>query len=211
MAKLITTSLLGSIDWYNQAYPAMKQSAYKQLSDQLNRVFTSSPAIEYGQAFERRVELDVHKLKHIEGHKLTGSDNYVEIVNAVKEGNFQRKIKKIVNLDSTDYCLYGKIDVDLPELIVDLKTTGSYKKDKYLKTTQHLMYCVITGKTKFKYIVAEWAKYPQIKQVHYETYNMPSLEIAQDKLYAKIRAAIAFINSDDKLKEAYNTTFCMYS
>lgn len=211
MAKLITTSLIGAIEFYQTCPAHWKKDALKGLSNQLNRVkWEPTPAIQNGFDFEKRVELDSHKMKHMQSFELIGTDNYKSIVNKVFKGQFQRVTKKIVNIDGVEYCLYGRIDVYFPNKIVDLKTTGSYKKDKYLKTTQHLMYCYSENTNTFQYIIAEWDLYPTIKAVHIENYEMESREKTKEILFNRIRSAISFINKDERLKKAYNTTFCRF-
>jgi len=87
--------------------------------------------------------------------------------------------------------LYGIIDYDYPEMIVDLKTVVSYSCGKYKDYAQHQCYALIREKNgnpikAFKYLVTDF------KKVYQETY-IPS-KIMFDKLMFTVYEFIAFIN-----------------
>ena len=87
--------------------------------------------------------------------------------------------------------LYGIIDYEFPDMIVDLKGTSNYKCNKYKDNTQHAMYSLIRHVNDlpieaFKYKVSDYVNDFQ------ETY-IPS-ENMFDKLMITIYGFINFIN-----------------
>lgn len=73
-------------------------------------------------------------------------DNYNQYI---KGGYYQVRVKKYYK----DILILGIIDVLQPDVIYDIKTTGSYKLGKYYKTSQHLIYPFCTGIKHFAYLV----------------------------------------------------------
>lgn len=69
----------------------------------------------------------------------------------VKNGLYQVKVSKMYN----DILLYGIIDVLQPNKIYDIKITKTYKTGKYYNTSQHKVYCYITGIKNFAYLINE--------------------------------------------------------
>jgi len=87
--------------------------------------------------------------------------------------------------------LYGILDFDFPEMIVDLKTVAHYSCNKYADYSQHPMYSLIrqlNGKPikAFKYLITDF------KRVYQETY-IPSDHMYQ-VLMQNVFEFIAFIN-----------------
>jgi hypothetical protein len=156
MGLLITPSILNSADWLVDCPDSWKTRAFQGLKDALQRVFTSTKATEEGIYFENMIYSALEKDPKATHHDPTIA-HFMEVC---RGGDFQAKYTKDVKVDGETYTLYGKLDVDLPEIVLDIKTTGTYKKGKYLATPQHLIYCLITGKEEFKYHVAEWKRDP---------------------------------------------------
>ena len=69
----------------------------------------------------------------------------------VKDGLYQVKVSKPYK----NILLLGIIDVLQPDRIYDVKTTKTYKVGKYYNTSQHKVYCYITGIKNFSYLINE--------------------------------------------------------
>lgn len=87
--------------------------------------------------------------------------------------------------------LYGIIDYDFPDMIVDLKTVVEYSCNKYEKYAQHPTYALIRKNNgqpikAFKYLITDF------NRVYQETY-IPTEQMYQ-KLMFTIYEFIAFIN-----------------
>lgn len=132
MSRLVTASLIGSINWYKNCYPTQKQKAAKDLRNMLARIATpASPALLLGIKFENAV----CKATALKPEEVAGNDHFKWIVEETRGGQFQRKTTSMLNIDGYDYCLYGKIDAWFPDIIKDIKTTSNYKgEDSYKKS-----------------------------------------------------------------------------
>lgn len=105
----------------------------------------------------------------------TGAQKYMEVIIHTHLGNIK---------------LYGIVDYEFPDMIVDLKGTDNYKCNKYKDSTQHPVYSLIrhlkgTPIKQFKYLVSDY------ENVFQETY-IPSQNM-YDKLMLIIFEFIAFI------------------
>lgn len=69
----------------------------------------------------------------------------------VKGGLYQVKVSKPYK----DIVLLGVIDVLQPNNIYDVKTTSRYEVGEYYNTSQHKIYCYITGIKNFSYLINE--------------------------------------------------------
>ncbi|RZJ89603.1 MAG: hypothetical protein EOO20_10510 [Chryseobacterium sp.] len=106
----------------------------------------------------------------------TGKQEYMEVVIHSHVGNIK---------------LYGIVDYDYPEMVVDLKGTEKYKCGKFEDNTQHPVYSLIRKLNNkpikaFKYLVSDYTREYQ------ETY-IPTEQMYQ-KLMFTIYEFIAFIN-----------------
>jgi hypothetical protein len=154
MGKLITPSILNSFEWLRNCPPSWSAKALKDAKSALLRRFTSTKATQQGIRFENEIYSALTNDAMAESNDLI-VDKFLEVCRA---GDFQAKYTKDVIVDGVTYTLYGKLDVDLPKVVLDLKTTKNYKQGKYLATPQHLIYCFLTGKKEFEYHVCEWRK-----------------------------------------------------
>ena len=211
--KLVTSSLIGSIEWMRTAPSSVKkddpdQRSWKQVAfDDLHgmlirKPWAPTPEITHGIDFEDAV---YNSMKH--GHT-KGSKEYLEILAGCRGGSVQDVLKGDVNIDGTTYFLYGKTDVLFDNLIVDIKTTKSYKPNKYLSKVQHLIYCYLSKIKNFKYIIAEWDTYPKIHKVHYEDYTAPGPCELEQILFERITKAMDFLKTRPILWKAYEETYC---
>jgi len=215
---LMTPTLWNSIDWLQKCPPSWKEKAYTDLSNTLNRIFTSNPAVERGMSFER----DICNKRMDTGKYDVAADlneKYEKAFNMIHaEGyGFQHKTKKIMSFDGKDFLLYGKMDVFNPEggPVIDIKTTGNFKGDSsYLSGWQHKVYCYCTERDEFIYIVYELTDLPgnivALKDIHFVEYKVTSFAVLEEELRCKLESVVKFLRSDVKLKEAYMRKFNQY-
>lgn len=83
-----------------------------------------------------------------------------KLQHAVKQ---QEYIEAIVQTPIGGIKVYGFIDYTYTDMFVDLKTTGSYKKDKYKINNQHKCYPLlaqINGRnvSKFNYLITDFSR-----------------------------------------------------
>jgi len=177
----------------------------------LNRKWTSNPAVERGMAFE-----DALCNKKLEKYEidadLTDKFNaaYEEIHSP--DSNFQAKAKKFVMFDNKEFILYGKIDVKLPNKIIDIKTTGNYRgQGSYLSGWQHKVYCLCEKIADFEYIVFEFNNLGLLTDVHRISYHVYSFAELEKEVMDKLKSVVEFLRKDNKLKVAYMKVFNMYN
>lgn len=141
-----------------------------------------------------------------------GSEYFREVVAKAKGGKFQEKAKKIREITIPDagvipVCIYAKADVVFPALLLDIKTTGKYRKGKYLDTAQHLIYCEAFGIKDFQYVIAEWEGEAgqKIGAVHYEDFEAGEELPRQVDAWAE--KTIGFLYSRPDLWQGYERIF----
>jgi len=212
MSKLITTSILDSYDWYVNCPPNFKTDAFKQITDSLNRKpWSPTPAILRGMAFEKKVCENLDEISRVEFlARFEGHTPKVGIFwDKCRGGHQQAKVSKTIDIDGISYYFYGKRDIAFADKTIDIKTTGDYKGPKnYLSKNQHNMYIACTEIEQFEYLIAE---YDDVKGVCVDVFEIPvtvKAEEALSKIVTKVREFINFIDTDDELKKAYNSTFC---
>lgn len=213
---LITTSLIGAVEWFIKSPSSWKDRAYTGLIDALSRKFTPNPAVERGMAFERKINaaitLPTEKdfLDFFKDEKPT--EKVVEFYKECFGGQQQKVLKKFVTINEQSYCLYGKSDIYFPSIIKDIKTTHSWKgKNNYLSTTQHLMYCYIAAIPNFKYIVGIFDDDNDGKLVDVQTVSFTAdMTLLENQLFDRIKDCITIIENDADLKKLYLTKFCLY-
>jgi|GEM_PF-3574746 hypothetical protein len=206
MSRLITPSLIGSVDWFKKAPPSWKEKAYTDLTNTLSRIYTEpSPEIKQGMEVE-------HKLNSVlteKNYSVKCSDNFRKLINKCKNSVQQKKSKKIIDIEGESFCLYGKIDYLFPKQIIDLKTTKEYKPEKYLNSWQHKIYCYNEGIEDFLYLIAEMED-GKIEQVYELPYKVTAFEEIEASICGKIIQTIRFLELDEHLYHLYNTKFCLY-
>jgi hypothetical protein len=160
-------TLIDSFYWYKRGY-----NEKQELIDKINRVKSEMPeAAKKGVAFENVINVLLksgnHKLlmdaEYYESNGFTFRTEIVnriaaKLINATKQ---QEYIQAVVETPVGGIKVYGFIDYSYPDMFVDLKTTGSYKKDKYKINNQHKCYPLlaqINGRTihKFNYLVTDF-------------------------------------------------------
>ena len=210
MSRLITSTLFNSIDWYKNCPPDRKEKALNDLTDTLARIWNKpNESVKRGMDFEK---LLYSVLEMDKEEKMISSNFFRTIARACKGGIFQKKIKKFIEIDGTEYCLFGKVDVWFPDIIKDIKTTGNYKgRDSYLKGMQHKLYCYIEHIKRFEYIVAEFTGLGgPIVNVHTIPYEVENWNGLEEEIIKEVRKAMSFLREDTKLFDLYATKYCLY-
>ncbi len=213
MSILITQSLAGNIDFYKTANAEWKDRAYASLKNTLGRVWTgmSEPA-QRGVDFENTIYNLLRAKKSLE--EIGGSEYFQQIVKACEGGKFQEKIKFFLTIDDVEYCMYGKLDVLKPELIIDVKTTGKWNRwseEKYYKSLQHHMYCFGKKIPKFEYHVAVFNDPDKkIQQYHIIPYDATTWAEEETLLIKKVREMRDFLEGVDELNELWKTKYSKY-
>lgn len=209
MGKLITASLISSIEFTKTAPPSWAEKAYKDLWNQLARV----PWKEVPDYVQRGFDFE-DKVQKIVTNGVTEtvkcSDTFREICRECVGGKFQVTTKSNMKIDDIVYTLYGKIDNKQPDCILDIKTTGKFKETKYTESIQHMIYCHNEKMKYFKYLVAlfnEQGKLYDHVVVPVTIDDFQELEVA---LRERIREALQFLKEDNELWELYMTKFNKY-
>lgn len=220
MALLITPTLLDSIDWVKKCPPSWKDRAYQSLDDTLNRRWNPSKAITRGINFEKQICHGANPVDEIKPHLRDKFNEAYKLIHA--EGHdFQAKAKKIVEYNAREYCLYGRIDVNFPKKIIDIKTTGNYRgKQSYLSKWQHKFYTLLEQKEHFQYVVFEFGDdkgkedsdaAELLVDIHIIDYYAEDFAAINDEIMAGIEGMANFLNEHALFKKAYLTKFNMYN
>ena len=219
MSKLITPSLFSSIKWLETCPESYKEDAYEQLRGMLARdqKWDPSPQIIRGMDFEKKVE---SVLMSGRADELNVSKEFREFLTVCKGGKWQKKTKTYMTIDGTEYCLFGKIDVDFPAKIIDLKTTGKVPwkgfEHKYLSSAQHKIYCHNEQKPDFTYIIALFNDVKgqelnkKIESVHYVDYHVESFDRLAEEIRELIGEAMMFFDQYPELFKLFNTKYSKY-
>ena len=216
---LITTSLMGAIDWYKKSPINWKDRAYKDLYNTLNRIYTQKESTNWGMEFENKIrelcslsENEIETLGELNLGKFYTHEIVPEIKNVIamcKGGRWQTKINSIEMINGKECFLFGKTDVQFPECIVDIKTTGNFKRDSYLNSMQHLFYTYLTGVERFFYIIAVWKEAPILDRVEIIQIDTP-VQTAKDAVRDQAALVLEFLESRPTLWDAYRNKFCLY-
>jgi len=211
MSRLITSSLVGAIDWYESCYESQKDKALRDLERQLARDYSEPP----GLSLRRGIEFEDMVYAYARRQTDKGSDHFKWFVAECKGGVFQKKVKKFVKLDGIEYCLYGKLDVWFPTVIKDIKTTGRWKGDKnYLDTFQHWLYCYLADIGHFEYLVAVFdgvdEENKRVKEHHKVDFWAPNKADVETVIMATVEKVAKFMADRKELFELYTTKFSLY-
>jgi len=215
---LVTQNLISSINWCMSAPNSVikpekggdgqmtwKQKAYDDLHNIVNRVKTPFP-----EPARQGVEFEKQVYKCASSVTMKGSKNFQEVVNAVKGYEFYQKGGLTKLIGGHQCYLYAKYDaIRKGDKLIDIKTTASYKPGKYLNGFQHKLYCYIADIDWFKYVIAEWDKYPKIKDVYEEVFEVTDKEMLEKEIEYTIMDAFELLK-DLNLWDAYRETYCLY-
>lgn len=115
----------------------------------------------------------------------------------VKGGLWQQTCKKDLRVNNQDFLLYGRVDVLKRDTIYDIKFTSNYELDKYLNSSQHLIYLYCLGLPKFQYLISDGKDY-WIDDYH----NHAGIE---GEIKSKISDFMAYLENDKEAKEMFLT------
>lgn len=209
MAKLITPTILNSLAFLQSTSKSWREKAYDDLYNSLARNY--GPWEDAPEAIRKGVEFEDTVYKHANKTERGGSEKFNQVCDMVKGGNFQKKSKKFLTLKGIEYCIYSKLDVRLPNKIIDLKTTMNYKgPQKYLDTIQHKFYCYTEDCLDFEYVVVTWDVGYTIDEIFVVPYHVDDMNLVEADIANATMNFVAFIDADPKLKEAYENKFCLY-
>lgn len=207
MSKLITASLVSAVEWAESCPPSWREKAHKDLGNQLNRVWVPP---EPGSSLELGIDFENKVYRYADAKLIvaTGSEHFQWFVSECRGGVFQKKARKIIELDGEEYCLYGKIDAWFPDVIKDIKTTRNYKgASHYTKSFQHVLYMHVERINRFEYLVAEFVEGSKACVAHYKVgVEVVDTEALRAQIDDKIRRTMDFIRRNG-LMEAYTDKF----
>jgi hypothetical protein len=172
----IYPTLLDSFYWYKRGY-----NEKQELIDKINRVKSEMPeaakkGVEFEGVINTLLKANLHKLlmdvEEYETENFTFKTPIVhKIANKLQHAKKQQEyIQANIQTDVGAIKVYGFIDYTYDDMLVDLKTTGSYKKDKYKINNQHKCYpylAQLNGRKiyKFNYLVTDF------EQMYIEPYE----------------------------------------
>jgi hypothetical protein len=219
---LVTSSLIESVKWALKSPDSIikperggdgkltwREKGLKDLKNTLARIWTDpTPEIQHGIKFEKKVYETLRR-----GQYGVGSDYFQRVCKEIKGFDFQVKQGIPAKIAGENCYLYGKYDaVHKPNsYIKDLKTTAKFKHDKYLKSVQHKFYCYIAGEgfDWFDYVIAEWDKYPKIKNVYIERYVVEDRAKLEREVFVEVEDCFEGIK-DFGLWDLYRDKYCLY-
>lgn len=211
MTLLVTPTLLNAVEFARNAPPSWKQSAMSDLVAKLRREKSTFPAwVKKGSVFEDAVYNHLSGSVSFNGAINTEDAAFRHVCGLCAGGTFQDVRKKEVFVNGYDdpVLFYCKLDVLLPNKIVDIKTTLNYKgPSKYLSGFQHQMYCLCAERTAFEYIVVEWVGEEgyAIQNVHTVPYESPAPVVIEAELKKAVSDMLAFLESKNLYDDYYFT------
>lgn len=163
----LTPSLLNSF-----LYMQSIKDKEKREAEELRMVGTlqrdrmpSNPAMDKGNEFEslieqvtKGVDIDALKVEHLSELPRDNLNTIITSIAAIVQGGeWQKKVTKDLPLnDEGDVCVVtGKIDVEKPSIIYDIKYSGRKRLNKFSGSTQHRIYMYCTGIERFSYLISD--------------------------------------------------------
>ena len=219
MSRLITASLVSGIKWMKDCPPSWSKRAYESLRSSLAREWSEPEgAAALGIKFEKYLYSVLDKNyteEEVDTHLGKSTETFRKIVHRYdnKTPEIQKKIKRFIDLDGHEYCLYGKLDIFYPDLIEDIKTTSKLMDNydsKYLPSFQHHLYLFITDVRKFVYYIVVFNEDQTIRDTHEVHYEVEDMDKEREIVEDKIREVFAFFADYPDLFKLYQTKFCLY-
>lgn len=213
MSRLITPSLFSSIKWFKDAPYTWQEKAETDLTNTLSRIWTD---LDPNGPAQRGIDFENHVYRLLEKgtayNKINASPHFFKVMDACKGGVFQKKAKKYLTIDGEEYCIYSKLDVWFPKSIIDIKTTGArkYKSGKYLKTTQHRIYCYTCDITNFQYVIALFNEDNTIADVVFENYKSQGIDKEEEYIIELIKDLLDFMDNYPSFKEMWLEKYSLY-
>lgn len=213
---LVTQSLYGAMDFYESSGPKWKERARQSLTNTVTRTYDDEMpfAVQRGIDFEN----DVYSILNtgIDINTIKCSDIFRSILKACEGGKFQSKVTFYIDVDGVTYCLYGKIDVEYPDKIIDIKTKGKwdgYSANNLLSSIQHNMYCYGKRIKTFEYHCAIFDdKSDSPKPVAYHTvpYNVNTFDEEHEIICNAIRRLRDFMQRNPVWDKAWREIYTKY-
>lgn len=162
--KLITSSLIDSMNWCKIAPYSWKQIAFNDFCATVRREYRPTPpTAQRGIDFEHLICSNCENKADLmqEAKTLYGSNADIDVIMKMADkcrgGKQQEKVCKEIEVDGDVYFLFGYADVVFPDKIIDIKTCGKYKGESYYKSRiQHHIYSVCLDIADFEYAVADF-------------------------------------------------------
>lgn len=214
MTLLITPTLLDSYNFAKTAPPSWRARAYTSLVQKIQRTpFEANAEMKKGIDFENAVYRICNRITASGTTEITedlGSISFRHVLKKCVGGNFQKVIKRTLNIDGMDVLLYNKLDVYFPDKITDIKTTANFKGEyNYLKGWQHKLYTWASGIDLFEYIVVEWQSKEStiIKDVHNIPYKVRDFDTLENEITSGIQEFFQYLHN----KGLYDDYFFIFS
>ncbi len=207
---LITTTLLDNYAWFKKCPDSWKERAMNGFIGTLTRKeWIPSPEIERGTKFEKRVNnlLHVEKQVFMDLFKNHPTPKISLFYDLCAGGIQQKKMEKKIEIEGQIFVLFGKADIWFPQRIIDIKTTGNFKKESYINKSQHNVYAFMEGIEEFIYLVAV---FDDEQGVCFDVQSIPlivDLEMAEETIRKNIKEVMDFISTDQDMMKAYLNTF----
>ncbi len=222
--RLITVTLYNSIKWLKTCPDSYGEKAYEELKTMLGRTgkWDPNPSVQRGIKFEDTLQ---NILEAGTQSTIQCSPLFREFLDKCEGGEWQKKTRSVIVIDGINYCMNGKIDVDFPKYMLDVKTTGSNPwkgwDHKFLSTIQHKVYCHNEQKRFFCYMIAyfddpednkDYSKplAKQIESIHYVNYEVESFEKLEEELRNHIGEILTFLEQYPELEKLYNGPYSKY-
>ena len=210
---LVTTTLIGNFEWFQECPSSWKEKAFRELEGTLKRTKTwaPSPEIERGIKFEKMVNEALLQCEAPDQFKNRFPKSCMDVVKffeRCKGGLQQVSLSKTVKIGDQVFNLFGKADIVFPlQKIIDIKTTGKAStKDKYASKLQHWMYCYCGEIKNFEYIVAEFVNEQFCTNV--QVYELEcDLDYALIEIQKRLAKFIDWVQHEPDLLKAYVNIF----
>ena len=214
MSILVTQSLYGAIKFYENANEQWRTRAEKSLRNILARDYSEPmpEPVKRGIDFENAV-YNILSRSNSDKESM-GSEYFRAIVKACENGRVQEKVKFFLVIDDVEYCMYGKIDILKPELIIDLKVTGHWNRfseDKYFNSMQHHMYCFGKKIPDFEYHIAVIPENTlRIQQYKIIPYKAMTWEEEENYLIRCVKYIRDFLAANKEYDTLWKNTYSLY-
>ena len=208
MQLSISPTLLNAYEWYLSSPPNWKGSAFDALSAMLRREKRErAVSASRGEDFEAYV---YYACDNVPQDEVRGSNLFREVVAKCRGGQFQTWASYNFYFEKTPVRAYGKLDVLLPDKVIDIKTTGRFRgASQYINGWQPAIYLLATQRPVFEFVIAEWenadGKDNTIKAVHSVEVQWSST--MHDKLVNRYGEFLEWLKGVD-LYDDYVYTFC---
>lgn len=207
----ITPTLLDKMDRINKAGEYRLKELKELENTLLRKPYETSPAAQKGIYFENTVQKRCEDIRAGRAKNDVGSEYFKAVVDRCMFGRFQIWTEFYIDSHLGRVRAFGKIDVEKPDKVIDLKTTGNYKgAAAYLEGWQPKFYLTGTGKDVFEFVVALWANKHNydIGALHILEYRRKGDEL--ERITSAYDEFINFLKAHDML-DMYIYSYCKNS